>query len=67
MGFAYFDVLIALVAVGMACIWLTLEAKLPAALAPLCVLSAVSLVLTAAGMAGVLRPAALAPSSPTTI
>lgn len=59
MGFAYFDVLIALLAVGMACIWLTLEAKLPAALAPLCALSAVSLVLTAAGMAGVLRPAGL--------
>ncbi len=59
MEFQILDVFIALAAVFCANAWLTLKAKLPAALAPLCTLSTVSLVLTAAGIAGVLRPAAL--------
>ena len=53
------DLFIALLAVFGACAWLTLRAKLPAALAPLCVLSSAAMLLTFAGMAGVLRPAAL--------
>lgn len=57
MEFAYLDVVIALAALFAACAWLTLEARLPAALAPLCALSAFSLVLLAGGMAGALRPA----------
>lgn len=54
------DVFIALAAVLFGCGWLTLKAKLPAALAPLCLLSSAAVLLTLAGMAGVLRPAALA-------
>lgn len=54
------DVILALAAIFGACAWLTLKAKLPAALAPLCVLSSAAMLLTFAGMAGVLRPAALA-------
>lgn len=57
MEFAFFDVVIALAALFAACAWLTLKARLPAALAPLCALSAASLALLAGGMAGVLRPA----------
>lgn len=60
MEFLYLDVWIALAAVFAAGAWLTLKAKLPAALAPLCTLASVSVLLTLAGMAGVLRPAAAA-------
>ena len=60
MEFIWFDLVIAMAALFGLTAWLTLKQKLAAALSPLCALAAVSMVLTAAGMAGVLRPAALA-------
>lgn len=51
-----FDILIAMLALWMLCLVLTVRCRLPAALAPLAGLSAAALWLTVAGVLGVLRP-----------
>ena len=53
-------VLAAVAALFLLCAALTLKARVPAGIAPLTALSAIAAVLTLAGMAGVLYPAAWA-------
>ena len=54
------DILLALAALWLLCRFLTVRCRVPAALAPLAALSLAALWLTVAGMAGQLRPGAIA-------